>query len=121
MKVLKSFNQIKNLDDLLSCEEYQMFESSTVLNIQYHILNTDKNIDEMLLCQENGLFGCSHREFIECWNDFLEMLSVWESKINTPKEKKNFDISKKVYNTIKSQILKCERYHIDAFTYNDII
>lgn len=121
MKTLKYFNQITNLDELLQSEQYQIFESETLLDIQYHIINTDKNIDEMLLCNEHGLFGCTHGEFIECWSDFLETLSVWESKYNTKEEVNNYDISLRSYNRIKKDIRKCEQYHIDHFTYNDVI
>ena len=121
MKTLKVFDSIKCLQDLLQSEEYQSFESCTLLNIQYHIINTDKNIDEMLLCNEHGLFGCTHGEFIECWRDFLETLKVWESKYDSPKEKENYDISKRSYNKILKDIRECEDYHIDHFTYNDVI
>jgi hypothetical protein len=121
MKTLKNFNDFTNLNEMLSNESYQIFESETLLNIQYHIINTDKDIDEMIECNENGLFGCSHAEFIECWSDFLDTLEVWESKYNTKDEKNSFDISKQVYNRIKKQIEDCEKYHIDHFSINDII
>ena len=113
--------KIKNLQDMLQSEAYQIYESETLLNIQYHIINTDKDVDEMVLCQDNGLFGCTNRDFIECWEEYLNTLKVWDSKYNTRQEKKDYDITLKVYNTILRDIRKTEAYHIDHFTYNDII
>ena len=70
---------------------------------------------------EHGLFGCAHYEFIECWREFLDTLNVWESKYNKWEGKDNFDIDKRTYNRIVQDINKCEKYHIDHFTYNNII
>jgi len=109
---MKKFNEFNNLDEMLQCESY---------HIQYHIINTDKDIDEMIECNNAGLFGCSHGEFMECWEEFLNTLSVWESKYDAPEEKIRFDISRKVYNTVIRDIRKCEKYHIEHFSYNDII
>ena len=61
MKTKFKFN---SLDDMLKSDEYNMYESDTLLNIQYHIINTDKNIDNMIEANNEGNFGCTHQEFI---------------------------------------------------------
>ncbi len=112
---------ITNLSTLLSSEQYQIFESETLLNIQYHIINTDKDIDAMIECNDMGLFGCTHGEFIECWRDFLNTLNVFDPIFEDIEDMEKFDITQEVYNSIEEEINKCEEYHIDHFTYNDII
>ena len=112
---------IQNLDDMLRSHEYNVYESETLLNIQYHIINTDKDIDQMIECNEAGMFGCTHGEFIECWEEYLNTLEVWESKYNKPCEKKEYDITKQTYNKILKRIRDVEKYHIDHFTINDLI
>ena len=113
--------KFKNLSEMLSSESYNTYETETLLNPQYHMINTDKDVDQMIECNEAGMFGCTHGEFMECWMDYLESLNVWESKYNTAKEKPDYDITKSVYNKIYREILVCEQRHIENFTYNNII
>lgn len=92
---------------MLNSEAYQVFESETLLNIQYHIINTDKDIDAMLEANNSGSFGCTHQEFIDCWRDFLScndhLISIVRRGI------------------IEAEIDECELYHIKAGTLNDEI
>ena len=120
---MKTKLNFTNLDELLQSNQYQIWESETLLNIQYQIINGDPDlsINEIIECNNNGLFGHSHREFIETWTKFLESLKIWESKYNYPSEKNHCDITKKVYNKIKNDIDKCYQYHSDHFSLNDII
>ncbi|MBP7509392.1 MAG: hypothetical protein KA807_16390 [Prolixibacteraceae bacterium] len=120
MKTKLSFN---NLDEMLKSPEYEIWESETLLNIQYQIINGDPDlsIDEIIECNDNGLFGHSHREFIECWSEYLDNLKVWESKYDLPQDKPKFDIMRLTYNKIKKEIDNCYKYHTDHFTINDII
>lgn len=109
MKTLagKSKLRFTSLSNMLSSEKYQIFESETLLNIQYHIINTNKNIDKMIEANEAGCFGCTHSEFIECWRDFVVTY-------------KN-DISQVYRSILESEINECEAYHIKAGTINDEI
>ena len=68
---------IKTLQNILDSEEYQVFESETLLNPQYHIINdTQIDVDLMLECNESGFFGVSHGDFIDCWIEYLETLDL---------------------------------------------
>jgi hypothetical protein len=111
------------LDEMLNSDSYQIYESETLLNIQDQIINGDPDlsIDEIIECNESGLFGHSHREFIECWTEYLDGLKVWESKYDIPQDKPRFDIMRLTYNKIKKEIEACYKYHADHFTLNDII
>ena len=111
------------LNDLLQSESYQIYESETLLNLQYQIINGDPDlaIDQIIECNNHGLFGHSHREFIETWSDYLETLKIWESKYNTKSEKNDFDITLKTYKKIRKEIETCYNYHLNHFTLNDII
>jgi hypothetical protein len=122
MRRLKEFNQFTDLDGMIQSDEYQIFESETLLDPQYHIINnTDKDIDEMTEYNEGGMFGCSHGEFIECFKEFLDSLAVWESKYNTKSEKEEYDISLQVYNRISKEIERCEEWHIKHNTIDEIL
>ena len=101
---------ITNKDQLIQSENYKLHESETLLNIQYHIINPnhyDIDIDNMVICNESGLFGVTHGNFIECWFDYLEV-----NRHNIPDY---------FYDKIFNEIKKVEEYHLDHFTYNNII
>ena len=99
------------------------FSQSTLLNIQYQIINGDPDLsmDDIIKCNGEGLFGHSHREFIETWEVYLENIQVWNSKTDRQKDKPDFDITLKTFNKIKREIEKCYKYHTNHFTLNDII
>lgn len=89
---------------MLSSEEYQIYESETLLNIQYHIINTNKDIDSMIEANNEGNFGCTHSEFIECWKSFLNDYKYQISMVRRA--------------IIEHEINECEAYHINAGTIN---
>lgn len=112
---------IKKLDNLLNSEEYQIYESETLLNIQYHIINTDKDIDEMQEYNENGDFGCSHSEFIDCWKEYLNTLTVFDPEYDEVEDMDRYHITIETYNNIMTEIDSCEEYHISHNTIDQVI
>ena len=102
--------QIKTLDDLIRSDGYQIYESETLLNIQYHIINnTDINVDEMIEANANGCFGVSHSDFIECWREYLGHIIDDEN------------IAESVGESISQEIDDCENWHSDNSSLYDII
>jgi translation elongation factor EF-Ts len=113
--------QIKTLNDLLQSNGYQIYESDTLLNIQYHIINTDKDIDAMIDANTNGDFGCTHSEFIDTWREYLNTLTVYDPAYNEVDEMNDYDIDQQTYNSIAAEIDKCEAYHIEQNTIDQFI
>lgn len=100
-------NKLKfySLHDMLESDEYRTYESETLLNIQYHIINTRKDVDEMIAHNTVGMFGCSHGEFIDCWRDFI----------------KDHRISMVCRGILEHEIDSCEKFHEEKGTLNQII
>lgn len=113
--------KINNLKEMINSKEYQVYESETLLDIQYHIINTDKDINEMITANHNGNYGCSHQEFIDTWKEFLNTLLVYNPEYNEPEEINDYDITQYTYDTILNEINEREQYHINAGTINQII
>jgi len=90
-------SKINNLDDMLKSESYQIFESGTLLNIQYHCVNNtyDIDIDNMIKANNEGNFGVTHSDFIQCWKEYLD----------------STHFSQKVLKKIESEINKTEKWH----------
>jgi len=120
---MKTKLNFTNLSEMLQSDNYQIYESETLLNIQDQIINGDPvlSIDDIIECNDNGLFGHTHNEFIDCWIEFIDSLNVWENKYNRYEDKSKFDITKKVYNRIKKDINNCYKYHLNHSTLNDVI
>ena len=103
MKTKERFNC---LTDMLHTEAYLMYEGETLLNPQYHMTNnTGVNVDKMLEANEAGTFGVSHRDFIDCWRDYL----------------KNIELSDSLRKKITNEINEVEEYHEAQKTIDDII
>lgn len=102
---MKTKLKFYSLSNMLASNEYQTYESETLLNIQYHIINTRKDVDEMIAHNEIGMFGCSHGEFIECWRDFI----------------KDHKLSMVSRGILEYEIDRCEKFHEEAGTLNLII
>jgi hypothetical protein len=97
---------MKTLQELLNSEQYQIFETETLLNPQYHMINnTYIDVDLMLEANKDGCFGVSHGDFIDCWIDFLETI----------------DISDQDYTNIMKEIITCQEYHTEQKTIDLII
>ena len=98
--------EIKTLQDMLDDENYQVYESETLLNPQHHMINnTDVDVDNMLECNESGCFGVSHGDFIECWRDYLNTLSLDD----------------KAFDSIEAEINTCEQWHTNNKSIDTII
>lgn len=105
--------KLKTLDDLLQSEDYQVYESETLLSVQDNIINNtyDIDINEMIACNEQGLFGVSHSNFIECWSNYLDSLRVFDPKYDDIEDIENYDITKEDYENIKKEIEDCYNWH----------
>ena len=98
--------QIKNLDDMINSESYQIYESKTLLNPQHHMINnTDVDADLMEEYNADGMFGVSHSDFIECWRDYLNDSNIDET----------------TQEAINKEIDECENWHIKNGSINNII
>ena len=98
--------EITTLSQILETEEYLVYVSDTLLNPQYHMINdTDVDVDIMIESQTAGDFGVSHRDFIECWRDYLDTI----------------DLDDEVKSSIQLEIIEKEDYHIKKETIDNII
>ena len=97
---------MKTLQGLLDSDGYRIYESETLLNPQYHMIN-DTYIDVELMIEHNedGMFGVSHGDFIDCWIDYMETLSLDD----------------KTYTAIMKEIMKTQQFHTDQGTIDTII
>ena len=60
------------LEKMLQSEEYEVYQSETLLNPQYHMINdTHIDVDIMLEANEEGNFGVAHSDFIDCWREYV--------------------------------------------------
>jgi hypothetical protein len=99
-------HEIKTLQELLDSDLYQIFESETLLNPQYHMINdTWIDVDIMLAANESGDFGVSHGDFIDCWIEFMETL----------------DLCDKTYSNIMKEIIAVQEYHTEQKTIDVLI
>jgi len=99
--------QIKSLEEMYQSESYQMFESDTLLNPQYHMINnTDVDVDKMIEYNAEGMFGLSHSNFIESWRDYLNNVSDYPDDIK---------------DSIEKEIDDCESWHIKNGSIDDLI
>ncbi len=97
---------IKTLQELLDSEDYQVFESETLLNPQHHMINdTYIDVDIMLEANENGDYGVSHGDFIDCWIDYMETL----------------DLDDKIYASIMKEIAKVQEWHTENKSIDTLI
>jgi len=97
---------LKTLQELIDSEQYQVFESETLLNPQYHMINnTGIDVDAMIESNEFGEFGVSHGDFIDCWIDFMETLDLEES----------------VYTSIMKEIIKVQEWHTENKSIDTLI
>jgi len=99
---------------MLDSEDLQSYQSDTVYNTQYHIINNpDKDIDKMIEANENGLFGLTHGEIINSWRDFLDNLSVFDPDYDDEEDfiSGKYDLHQEVYNKIIVEIEECENWH----------
>ena len=66
---------------------------------------------------ENGADGSTHAEVIEDWRDFLRTLKVIDAEF--PEDGR--DITQEAYDTIESEIEKCEEWHDKNGSLNQVI
>ena len=92
---------METLQELLDSQEYQVYESETLLNPQYHMINnTDVDVDVMFEANKNGDFGVSHGDFIDCWIDYLDTI----------------ELDEKTHNSIMKEIMVVQAYHTEQKT-----
>jgi len=116
--------RFSNLSQMLESEEFQAYQSNTILNIQYHIVNnTGVDVDQMIINNSVGNFGLSHQDFIENWRDFLNSLNVFDPEVDELGDYLGgkYDLHQSVYNTIMTEIENCENWHIKNGSINQII
>ncbi len=104
----------KTLSEMLDDSDFQIYQSETLLNVQYHIINdTGVNVDKMLEYNEKGLFGLTHSDFINNWREFLNELYVFDPDFDDEEDMENgtFDIHINVYDSIFDEINKIEKHH----------
>jgi len=90
--------QITTLDELVHSDDYEVYQSETLLNPQFHIINnTEVDVDMMLKYNAEGMYGVTHSDFIECWREFLSTL----------------DLDDDIEDSITKEIDACEKWHED--------
>ena len=98
--------KMETLQEILDSEQYQVHQSETLLNPQYHMINnTGIDVDIMIEHNEYGMFGVSHGDFIDCWIDYLDIL----------------DLDEKIHNSIMKEIIAVQTYHTEQSTIDDLV
>lgn len=96
-------NKIEDLQDLIDSEDYQNYQSDTLFNLQYHIINdTDIDVDKMIEANKNGEFGVTHQDFIDNWRDYLENSDKIDDEIKENIEK---EIDKLEANLVRKNLI----------------
>lgn len=70
--------KIKTLDELIHSTDYDTHKAETLLNTQWYILNGAgiDEIDHMESLQAKGMFGVTHDQVMENWDDYLQTLDL---------------------------------------------
>jgi hypothetical protein len=110
---------IKNLRDMYESEGFQYFDSD--LRSNQMLLDDPDRAERIYDAAENGSEGSTHREIIQDWRDYLNLLKTFDPEYDDIEDIEKYDITLKTSNTIEKEINDCEQWHIDHKTIDNQI